>query len=147
VVDLNHLLRDILDIYPDWQPPKAEIQIEGPLPRVLGNEGFLTQAISNLLGNAVKFVAPGTVPRIQIRAESVQGDVRLFFKDNGIGIAREQHGRIFGMFEQLHPVAIYEGTGIGLTIARKAVERMGGEFGFDSEAGQGSTFWIQLKKG
>jgi signal transduction histidine kinase len=146
-VDLNQLLQGILDTYPDWQPPRAEIQIEAPLPQVLGSEGFLTQAISNLLSNALKFVPPGTVPRVQVRAESVQDQVRLYFTDNGIGIAREQHGRIFGMFQQLHPVATYEGTGIGLTIARKAVERMGGKIGFDSEAGQGSSFWIQLKKG
>jgi signal transduction histidine kinase len=69
------------------------------------------------------------------------------FKDNGIGIAAVNHARIFRLFERIHPVGDYEGTGIGLTIVRKAVERMGAQVGFDSELGKGSNFWIQLQKG
>jgi signal transduction histidine kinase len=73
--------------------------------------------------------------------------VRICIQDNGIGIAPESQGRIFRMFERINPASEYEGTGIGLTIARKAAERMGGEIGFESQVGQGSTFWIQLQKG
>ncbi|MDB6015668.1 MAG: Protein-glutamate methylesterase [Pedosphaera sp.] len=146
-VDLDRLLRDILDTYPDWQPPKAEIQIEGTLPRILGNEAFLTQCISNLLSNAVKFVPRGTVAHINIWAEPNNNQIRLCIRDNGIGIAPDKHARVFRMFERIHPASEYEGTGIGLTIARKAMERMGGEIGFDSEPGKGSTFWIQFEKG
>jgi PAS domain S-box-containing protein len=146
-VDLDRLLRDILQTYPDCQPPRAEIQIEGAVPAVLGNEAFLTRCISNLLGNAVKFVAHGKVPRIRIWAEPYGGQLRLCFQDNGIGIASEDHARIFRMFERIHPAMEYEGTGIGLTIARKAVQRMGGDIGFESEPNQGSTFWIQLQSG
>src|SRR5207302_8936994 len=70
-LDLDRLTRDLILTYPDWQPPKAEIQIEGTLPNVLGNEAFLTQCISNLVSNAIKFVAPCTAPRIRIRAEEI----------------------------------------------------------------------------
>jgi signal transduction histidine kinase len=73
--------------------------------------------------------------------------VRICIQDNGIGIAPESQGRIFRMFERINPASEYEGTGIGLPIARKAAERMGGEIGFESQVGQGSTFWIQLQKG
>ena len=144
-VDVDRLMRDILDSYPDWQPPKAEIKIIGVLPKLLGNEAFLTQCISNLLNNAVTFVSPGTVPLVRIWAEANGSQMRLCIRDNGIGIAADEADRVFRMFERLHPTTDYEGTGIGLTIARKAVERMGGELGFDSEPGKGSTFWVQLK--
>ncbi len=144
-VDLDRLLRGILETYPDCQPPRAQITIEGILPKVLGNEAYLTRCISNLLSNAVKFVALEKSPRVRIWTEPHDGQVRLCFRDNGVGIAPENHSRIFRMFERLHPATDYEGTGIGLTIARKAAERMGGEIGFESEPGQGSTFWIQLQ--
>jgi len=75
-----------------------------------------------------------------------EDSVRIFFKDNGIGIAPEDHSRIFRLFERIHPSTEYEGTGIGLTIVRKAAERMGGQVGFESVPGKGSNFWIQLKK-
>ena len=165
-VDLDGLVRDIIATYPNGQ--KAEFHIQGKLPKVLGNEAFLTQCFSNLLGNASKFVEPGTRPRIEIGAETqesvkrVAGEetadastlphsdaatVRIWIKDNGIGIARENHERIFRMFERIHPANEYEGTGIGLAIVRKAAERMGAKAGFESELGKGSRFWIQLQKG
>ena len=71
--------------------------------------------------------------------------VRLWFEDNGIGIPKEAQQRIFGMFQRLNPTQDFEGTGIGLTIVRKAVERMGGQSGVESAPGVGSRFWIELK--
>jgi PAS domain S-box-containing protein len=142
-VDVEKLLGGILDTYPNLQPPHAEIQIDGPLPPVMGNEAALTQCISNLLGNAVKFVASGVTPRVRIWAQERDGHVRFLFQDNGIGIPKEVHKKIFGMFQRLSTT--YQGTGIGLAIVQKSVERMGGEVGIESEPGKGSTFWVELK--
>jgi len=112
------------------------------------NEALLGQCVSNLLSNGVKFVSARTTPRMEISAEAIGDDsVRVCFKDNGIGIAAENHDRIFRLFERIHPATEYEGTGIGLTIVRKATERMGAQVGFESEPGKGSNFWIQLKRG
>jgi signal transduction histidine kinase len=146
-VDLDRLVRDIVATFPNGQPIKPEIRIQGTLPKVIGNEALLAQIVSNLLSNGAKFVPSGTAPLLEISAEGMGGDlVRVWFKDNGIGIAEENHKRIFRLFERIHPTAEYEGTGIGLTIVRKATERMGAEVGFNSRLGAGSSFWIQLKK-
>jgi signal transduction histidine kinase len=73
--------------------------------------------------------------------------VRIWVQDNGIGIPRDQRERIFNLFQRLHPTETYEGTGIGLAIVRKAVERMNGKVGVESEAaGQGSRFWVELAR-
>jgi PAS domain S-box-containing protein len=146
-VDLDRLVRDIVETFPTGHPIKPEIHIAGILPNVIGNEALLGQVVSNLLTNGAKFVLSGTSPRIEISAEGLGGDsVRVWFKDNGIGIAPENHQRIFRLFERIHPITEYEGTGIGLTIVRKAAERMGAEVGFESHLGAGSNFWVQLKK-
>jgi signal transduction histidine kinase len=146
-VDLDRLVRDIVETFPSGQPIKPEIQIKGTLPKVMGNEALLAQCVSNLLSNGVKFVAPGTTPHVEILAEAIDNSsIRVWLKDNGIGIAPENHKRIFRLFERIHPAADYGGTGIGLTIVRKATERMGAQVGFESELGKGSKFWIQLKK-
>ncbi|MGD0258523.1 MAG: hybrid sensor histidine kinase/response regulator [Verrucomicrobiota bacterium] len=207
-VDVQGLLRSIIETYPAFQPPHVEIQIEGPLPRLLGNEAALTQCFSNLLGNAIKFVAPGTRPQVRVWAERVgnpkaeirnpkegrrpkseerheplpaetdqlpvtncqspatqhatrntpqppalhsfnpQGStlnhmVRLWFADNGVGIPKEAQERIFKMFQRLDKSC--DGTGVGLTVVRKAVEKMGGRMGLESEPGRGSRFWVELK--
>ncbi|MHC1765704.1 MAG: ATP-binding protein [Verrucomicrobiia bacterium] len=144
-VNLDRLAHDLLQTYPEWRPPKVDLQIQGSLPAVLSHEGFLTQCISNLVGNGIKFVAPGTQPRVRIWAQSVGPRVRLFFQDNGIGIASENHKRVFRPFERIHLAENFEGNGIGLTIVRKAVERMNGRVGFESQLGKGSTFWIELE--
>jgi signal transduction histidine kinase len=217
-VDVQELLRGIVESYPAFQPSEVEIKIDGPLPRVLGNEAALTQCFSNLLGNAIKFVAPGTRPQVRIwaerveipkseirgptegrnpksetRAEPLAGGVaplpptdhrspatqhatpvlrsstaeggrntpqasaldslnpqpstlnhlvRLWFADNGVGIPKDAQDRIFKMFQRLDKS--YDGTGVGLTVVRKAVEKMGGRVGLESEPGTGSRFWVEL---
>ncbi|HUR44718.1 MAG TPA: ATP-binding protein, partial [Candidatus Saccharimonadales bacterium] len=146
-VDLDKLTREILATYPDWQAPKAQITLDGQLGCVLGHEGFLTQSIANLLSNAMKFVKAGVEPQIRIRGEAGKrpDTYRLWIEDNGIGIAAEDQKRIFGMFERIHSSEKYAGTGMGLMIVRKAVGRLGGEIGFESELGKGSRFWIELQ--
>ena len=165
-VNFDGLIHDTLLSSPDFQPPRAEVSVEATLPTVYGNTALLGQCISNLLRNAVKFVAPRVLPKIRIWSEPLSPElefklhhvprgeappapdrrfVRILFQDNGIGIAPENHERIFRMFERIQPAADFEGSGIGLTIVRKAVERMDGEVGFQSELGKGSTFWLDLR--
>jgi PAS domain S-box-containing protein len=146
-VDLDRLVRDMVESFPNGQPLKPEFHIQGTLPLVLGNEALLAQCVSNLLSNGAKFVPPGITPRLEIWAETMKdASISVSFKDNGIGIAPENHERIFRLFERIQPATEYEGTGIGLSIVRKAAERMGAQIGFDSELGKGSRFWVHLQK-
>ena len=145
-VNLDHLVRDILQQYPEFDPARANITIREPLPVVIGHEPSLSQAISNLLNNAVKFMPAGKRPEILIRGEVHNGQAQLWIEDNGIGIKPEYQRRLFGMFERVHRGTQYEGTGIGLAIVRKAVERMGGKAGVHSDGIHGSKFWIELSR-
>jgi len=144
VVGLDILVRHVIQLYPDLHHGKAEIEIEGLLPKVLGNAAAISQCFSNLLMNAVKFVPPGVRPRVRIHALEKHSSVRVWVEDNGIGIAPKDHERIFGMFERVSND--YEGTGIGLAIVRKSVERLRGHAGVESELGQGSKFWLEFKR-
>jgi PAS domain S-box-containing protein len=156
-VELGKLLRGMLESYPNLQPEAADIGIEFKELAVLGNESLLTQCFGNLLSNATKFVAPAVKPRVRVWAEEKPGSVeapgngagdrvRIWVEDNGIGIPKEAQAKIFGMFQRLHRENEYPGTGIGLAIVRKAVERMGGQVALESEPGKGSRFWVELPK-
>jgi signal transduction histidine kinase len=145
-VNLDDLLRELILQNPAFQEPAAQVVVQAPLIPVLAHEPALAQCISNLLGNAVKFVPPGTHPKVIVSTEALDGNVRVIIHDNGIGIKKDYLDRIFGMFERVHDNKAYEGTGIGLAIVRKAVQRMGGKVGVDSEEGKGSRFWIELPK-
>lgn len=142
-VDVSALLKGLVETYPNLRAQTATIQIDPGLPIVLGNEALLTQCFSNLLGNAVKFVAPGVRPAVRVWSESREGLARIWVEDNGIGIPALARPRLFVMFQKLDNE--YEGTGIGLAIVRKAVERMSGRVGVDSEPGRGSRFWVELR--
>jgi len=141
-VNLQQLLQGILDSCAAFQAPMAEIHTQPPFPAMMGNPIALTQCVSNLLSNAVKFVAPGVVPRVDIWAEQKDGFVRLWFADNGIGIAAQHQPKIFGIFQRVSNA--YEGTGLGLAIVSRAALRMGGKVGVESELGKGSRFWLEL---
>ena len=143
-VALDRLVRQILEQYPAMQSQTAEIQIE-PLPDVLGHEPSLTQAFSNLISNAVKFVGPNVTPKVRIWGELNDGQVRVCVGDNGIGVDPKYQHRLFQMFERLHPYLNYDGTGVGLAIVRKAVDRMGGKVGVESDGINGSEFWFEVQ--
>lgn len=143
-VNCNDLLESLFDSYPQFHEARASISIESPLPCVLGNLALLTQCFSNLLTNALKFVAPGQAPRVRIFAQDLGSRVRICFEDNGIGIAEEYHAKVFQMFHRLNQD--YEGTGIGLALVKKAAERMRGAVGVQSISGHGSHFWLELDK-
>lgn len=142
-VTLDKLVREIVQHYPEMQPPRAELTIEA-LSDVIGHEPSLTQVVSNLLSNAVKFIPADVMPKVKVWTEMHGRFVRFLVRDNGIGIPAQYRHKLFNMFERIHPELPYEGTGVGLAIVRKAVERMNGTFGVESEPGTGSTFWIQL---
>ena len=126
--------------------PESLRQIHS-LPEVIAHEGTLAQILANLLNNGLKFVAPDVSPKVKLWAEEADtGFVRLNLCDNGFGIPARHLHRIFRVFERLDGDK-YPGTGIGLSIVRKGVERMGGRMGVESTPGQASRFWIELKKG
>jgi light-regulated signal transduction histidine kinase (bacteriophytochrome) len=117
-----------------------------PLPAVLADEMQLTQLFQNLVGNAIKYQKSG-VPRVHISA-TMNGDKKWSFavKDNGLGIDPQYFERIFGMFQRLHKREEFAGTGIGLAICKKIVERHGGSISVESKPGHGSTFRFALAK-
>lgn len=126
---------------------RAKLKIDEVFPEVEGNHRTLVQVISNLISNGLKFVAPGQTPSIRISSENARGRVRLNVEDKGIGIDPEHEQRIFRVFERLHGGETYPGTGIGLAIVRKGVERMNGRVGVESQPSEGSRFWIELDAG
>jgi len=119
------------------------VVVREKLPAVQADEVQLGQVFQNLIGNALKFHGQRP-PRIQLSVEIVDGMVRFAVADNGIGMEKEHTGRIFQMFQRLHTREEYEGSGIGLAIAKKIVERHGGTIWFDSVAGQGTTFYFTM---
>jgi PAS domain S-box-containing protein len=123
----------------------AQIEVQQPLPKILANPTALRQVLENLVANAIKFVAPGVTSKLQISAEANAEWVRVSIQDNGIGIDSKYHQRIFRVFERAASNN-YPGTGIGLAIVQKGVERMGGKVGVESAPGKGSRFWLDLRK-
>lgn len=120
------------------------IEVAVPQFRVLGDRDGLAQAVRNLVDNALKFARPGEAPRIEVGAERLGQIIRLSVRDHGIGFDMQYHDKIFGIFTRLHRQEDYPGTGVGLALVRKAMERMGGRAWAESQPGEGATFYLEI---
>ncbi len=172
-VNVRQLLLDLLAAHLEFQPPRSEVTLVGEFPWVMAHEAGLAQCFAELLRNAVKFVPPGTLPRVTVGTQPIppselphaemiataaakdsadapsgaaQAWVRLWIEDNGTGIPQNGQQRIFDMFQRMHGPE-YPGTGIGLALVRKVIARMGGRIGVQSQQGKGSRFWLDLPLG
>lgn len=144
LVDCNEMLeRAHFNLQPLFTEANVEFHREH-LPTIRGDPVLIGQVLQNLLGNAVKFRRDGVRPRVDISAKRVAEGWEFAISDNGIGIPGDCLERIFHVFHRLHGRDEYEGTGIGLAICRKAVQRHGGTIRVESTVGQGSTFYFTL---
>jgi light-regulated signal transduction histidine kinase (bacteriophytochrome) len=115
-----------------------------PLPRVFGNGAQITRVFQNLVGNGVKFRRPEESPRIHVAAQLRANEALFSVRDNGIGIDPQYSERVFVIFQRLHTRTEYPGTGIGLSVCKKVVERHGGRIWLESQPAAGTTFWFTL---
>lgn len=145
-VNLSAVIAEALSqLNAELRQTNAQVTVVEPLPVVWGNHSVLLQVMVNLVLNAIKFIDANIKPQVRIWAETQPKFVRLWVQDNGIGIPPEKHKQIFRVFERLHGEETYPGTGVGLAIVRKAVERMGGKVGVESQVDRGSRFWVDLQ--
>jgi signal transduction histidine kinase len=143
-VQLHPLLEAVISLNGAGSTRLAKIILEPDLLPVMGHRFLLEQCLSNLINNATKFVSAGVTPEVRIRTERRGSQERLWIEDNGIGIDAAYHRKIFNMLERVGDLQRYEGTGIGLAIVQRAVQRMGGACGVESAPGHGSQFWVDL---
>jgi signal transduction histidine kinase len=122
---------------------EARITIREPMGEASGNEEVLIQVLRNLVLNAITYAEDGRRPEVEVFEKRKEGRVRLCVRDNGIGIAPEDTGKLFRMFERLS-TSKKDGTGLGLAIVKSGIDRMGGKVGLESKLGEGSTFWLEL---
>jgi signal transduction histidine kinase len=145
VVIQDALLEVTAALHAEIQQARARLHVEVPDGlTVRAHRQTFVQALTNLVSNAVKFVRPGEAPVVRIAATQTGAMVRVTVADEGIGIAPAAQARIFNVFERLHSEEEYPGTGIGLAIVKKGVERMGGSVAVESKPGNGATFAVDL---
>jgi signal transduction histidine kinase len=146
-VDLNEIVEQLksLELAVKIEETNANLIICGPLPAIEGDPAQIRQLMQNLISNALKYQKKGILPEVIVRSKQENNDmVRIEVQDNGIGIKKEQYDNVFVMFRRLHSRQEYEGTGIGLAVCKRIVERHGGQIGVSSTYGEGSTFWFTM---
>jgi signal transduction histidine kinase len=144
-VSLEHVVETARgQLQADIEASRALLDVDGPLPTVLGNDTILVQVVANLLSNAMKFVPEDRTPQILVRAEHVGTAVRLWVEDNRIGVPPGGEESIFKAFERLSAGGDKPGTGVGLAIVRRGMQRMRGASGVVARENGGSAFWIEI---
>jgi PAS domain S-box-containing protein len=142
--DVETVFTSVLESLQTTIQASQAVVVRENLPPVQADDGQLSQVFQNLIGNALKFHGERP-PLIRVSAELIDGMVRFAVADNGIGMEKDTSGRIFQMFQRLHTREEYEGSGIGLAITKKIVERHGGTIWFESVLGEGTTFYFTIR--
>lgn len=142
---MNKLVRQCIEeVLQAHSGPAPELEVK-ELPNVSGDPKLLQRVWINLIGNAIKYQPEGQKPNVVIGSESHEKDQIVFYiKDNGVGFKMKYADKLFGVFQRLHSDEEFEGTGIGLALVRRIVNRHGGDVWADSEIGKGSTFYFSL---
>jgi light-regulated signal transduction histidine kinase (bacteriophytochrome) len=146
-VDLNSVVRQAQRDVAQAEPERSVEWVIGHLPTVPGDPTMLQLVFTNLLSNAFKYSRPRENARIEIgNSDGTRPEYVLYVKDNGVGFDMTYANRLFGVFQRLHRVEEFEGTGIGLANVQRIVVRHGGRVWAESELGKGSTFYVALPK-
>lgn len=145
-LNLHKLIEDIQSLYKKQIEEKQAVILLGNLPVIIASESPIRQVFQNLISNALKYARQETPVRIQIDAIDLNDYWQFSVADNGIGISGEYYDKIFVIFQRLHNLEQFSGTGIGLAVTKKTIEKLGGKIWVQSTEGQGSTFYFTIKK-
>lgn len=145
-VDLNVVFLEVQEILQKEIEETNALVTSEKLPILKGSSTAFIQVFQNLISNAIKFVPKGKIPVVSIEMEEFDTYYTFMIKDNGIGIAEDQRQEVFNLFKRLNPRQQFEGTGMGLAMVRKSIERMGGKIWLESEEGNGSTVYFTVNK-
>jgi signal transduction histidine kinase len=130
-----------------FEETKGEVLVPNPLLIVYGDQSQIHELMQNLIANSLKFHRDDVPPRITVSSQPTRRNmVRITVQDNGIGIDPKYYDQIFDMFKRLHPATRYKGTGIGLAVCKKIVQRHGGEIGIESIPEDGTVIWFTLPR-
>lgn len=146
-IDLQEIITSVLSEFrAQIDSQGVDVQIELPCEKLFADVESLAQVIRNLIDNALKFSSDRTKPRIEINGKMTATACQLWVSDNGIGFDARYQDKIFEMFQRLHRADEYPGTGVGLAIVQKAMQRMGGRVWAESKPGQGATFYLEFPR-
>jgi PAS domain S-box-containing protein len=146
-LNLHSLIQELLaERSNDINERHVNVAIDIPFEEITADAPSLMQILRNLLDNALKFTHTVAEPQIEIGGQETPDAQRLWVRDNGIGFDMHYHDRIFEIFQRLHRAEDFPGTGIGLAIVRKALERMGGRAWAESQSGAGATFYLEFRR-
>jgi len=143
-VDLTALAQGVVAELRQTQGPVAVDVVLTPLPSASGDAALLRNVLINLIGNAFKFSAKRAHPMIEIGAQQDGAEVAYYVKDNGVGFDMQYAGKLFGVFQRLHRPDEFEGTGVGLALAQRIVQRHGGRIWAEGKVNEGATFFFTL---
>jgi len=147
IVDIEKIVNKIKeDLKFRLDQDKINLSIETPLPKAFGDEDSIKQVFENLIRNAIQFIGQPQKPKIKVGIDSIKDSyIQYYVKDNGIGISRKYHEKIFEIFQRLNDIKS-EGPGVGLAIVKKIIEHHGGRVWLNSRKGNGSAFHFTLPK-
>jgi chemotaxis family two-component system sensor kinase Cph1 len=145
-VDVTQLLKEVIpEVVSSLTAEHVRVHI-GNTPAVNGDLTLLTQVFTNLIGNAVKYSARSQTPTVYVHGDTVENEIIYAIKDNGIGIDVNYHDKVFELFKRMENVKDFEGTGVGLAIVKRIIEKHNGRIWFESELNVGTTFFVSFKK-